>query len=216
MRGPQPNPAHLPPTLEELLAGIRSLEEDLEREYKRGREELAQRRAAMAGRFLELQRNQKVGLWQYLRHSRWSVALTAPLIYAGWPVFALLDAFVSLYQAVCFPLYGIARVCRSEHLVFDRAGLPYLNLIEKFNCLYCSYANGVASFAHEVAARTEQYWCPIKHARRVVGAHGHYPAFFAHGDGEAFRLGQERLRAQLAKAGVPAYSAEPAPPPPQG
>ena len=46
MRGPQPNPAHMPPTLEELLAGIRSLEEDLEREYKRGREELAQRRAA--------------------------------------------------------------------------------------------------------------------------------------------------------------------------
>ena len=185
--------------IEELLARIRSLEDDLEREYIQARDELARQRAAMAERFLELQQMQKVGLWRYLRHSRWPVVLTAPLIYAGWPVFALLDAFISLYQAVCFPIYGIPRVHRHAHLVFDRAGLPYLNLVEKFNCFYCSYGNGVVSYAREVAARTEQYWCPIKHARRLAGAHGHYPEFFAHGGAEAFRLGQERLREQLAQ-----------------
>ena len=198
--------------IEELLARIRSLEDDLEREYKQARDELARQRAAMAERFLELQQMQKVGLWRYLRHSRWPVVLTAPLIYAGWPVFALLDAFISLYQAVCFPIYGIPRVRRHAHLVFDRAGLPYLNLVEKLNCFYCSYGNGVVSYAREVAARTEQYWCPIKHARRLAGAHGHYPEFFAHGDAEAFRLGQERLREKLAQGdGCGADSDPPAP-----
>jgi len=50
--------------------------------------------------------------------------------------------------------------------------------------------------AREIAARTEQYWCPIKHARRLYGAHDRYPAFFEHGDAEAFRQGLERLRRQ--------------------
>jgi hypothetical protein len=29
----------------------------------------------------------------------------------------------------------------------------------------------------EVASRTEIYWCPIKHARRVLGPHPHYQGF---------------------------------------
>ena len=80
--------------------------------------------------------------------------------------------------------------------MFDRADLPYLNLIEKFNCLYCSYGNGVAAYTREVAARTEQYWCPIKHARHIRAAHDRYPRFFDHGDAEAYRQGLNRLRRQ--------------------
>jgi hypothetical protein len=198
------------PTLEELLARMRTLEEQLEQEYSQHREEFARRRAAMAEHFLELQRRQKVGLWPYLRQSRWPVLLSAPLVYSGWVVFALLDAFVSLYQAVCFPIYGIPKVGRADYLVFDRADLPYLNVVEKFNCFYCSYGNGVAAYAREVSARTEQYWCPIKHARRLRDAHPRYPQFFEHGDAEAFRSGMERLRQMLSATGDP-----PAAPPDQ-
>jgi hypothetical protein len=198
------------PTLEELLARMRTLEEQLEQEYSQHREEFARRRAAMAEHFLELQRRQKVGLWPYLRQSRWPVLLSAPLVYSGWVAFALLDAFVSLYQAVCFPIYGIPKVGRADYLVFDRADLPYLNVVEKFNCFYCSYGNGVAAYAREVSARTEQYWCPIKHARRLRDAHPRYPQFFEHGDAEAFRSGMERLRQMLRATGDP-----PAAPPDQ-
>jgi hypothetical protein len=198
------------PTLEELLARMRTLEEQLEQEYSQHREEFARRRAAMAEHFLELQRRQKVGLWPYLRQSRWPVLLSAPLVYSGWVAFALLDAFVSLYQAVCFPIYGIPKVGRADYLVFDRADLPYLNVVEKFNCFYCSYGNGVAAYAREVSARTEQYWCPIKHARRLRDAHPRYPQFFEHGDAEAFRSGMERLRQMLSATGDP-----PAAPPDQ-
>ncbi len=184
------------PNIEELLARIRALQDEVEQQYAQLRAEYARRREALAERFIELQRRQRIGLWRYLRESRLTVLLTAPIIYSGWLVFVLLDLFVSLYQAACFPAYGIPKVRRSDYLSFDRTDLPYLNAIEKFNCLYCSYGNGVLAYAREIAARTEQYWCPIKHARRVRDAHERYPAFFEHGDAEAFRQGLERLRRQ--------------------
>jgi hypothetical protein len=65
--------------------------------------------------------------------------------------------------------------------------------------MYCGYANGVAGYFREVSARTEQYWCPIKHARRIVAAHDRYPGFFEYGDSESYRLGLERLRDSLAE-----------------
>lgn len=180
--------------LDELLDRIQALQTQVDQEYQRLRDEFAQRKIDLAEQFLAQQKRHKVGLWRYFRHSRVSVVLTAPFIYGVWPVFLLLDVFISLYQTVCFPIYGIPRVQRSEFMVFDRAELPYLNLVEKFNCFYCSYGNGVLAYAREVAARTEQYWCPIKHARHLRDAHDRYPQFFEHGDAEAFRQGLERLR----------------------
>ena len=185
-------------TIEELQAHIRSLQEQIEEEYDRLRDEVIRQREALAHRFLEIQQRQKITVWKYITGSRWSVVLTAPFVHVGWIVFALMDAFVTLFQSVCFPIYGIPKVKRSEYLVFDRADLPYLNLVEKINCAYCSYANGVAAYTREVAARTEQYWCPIKHARRIKDSHHNYPKFFEHGDGEAYREGLERLRKQYA------------------
>ena len=186
----------MPNTIEELLARIRALQDEVEDEYRKARDDFDLKRAQLAEEFLRQQRRYKVGLLGFLGRTRPLVALTAPLIYAGWIPFLLMDLFVTLYQAVCFPVYRIPRVRRADYLVFDRAELPYLNAIEKFNCLYCSYGNGVAAYTREVAARTEQYWCPIKHARRIQAAHGRYPGFFEYGDGEAFRRGLERLREQ--------------------
>lgn len=123
--------------------------------------------------------------------------LTAPIIYAMIVPFALLDALVSLYQLACFPVYGVARVRRGDHMVFDRGHLAYLNWLEQFNCFYCSYANGVISYVRDVAARTEQYWCPIKHARRIVGAHERYKDFSDYGDAEAYHTELAKLRNEL-------------------
>lgn len=182
--------------IEELLARIRALQEEIEEEYRRRLDEFDRRRRELAGEFLDQQRRYRTGLLRYLADARPAVLLTAPLIYAGWLPFLLLDLFVTLYQAACFPIYGIPKARRADYVVFDREGLKYLNAIEKFNCFYCSYCNGVAAFAREVAARTEQYWCPIKHARRLRAPHERYPQFFDYGDAEAYRLGLERLRRQ--------------------
>lgn len=173
--------------IDELLARIDALQNELEQEYGRARDEWTQRKAELAEEFLRQQRRYKTGLFRFLARSRLLVILTSPIIYAGWIPFLLMDLFITLYQSICFPIYRIPKVKRADYVLMDRGDLPYLNLIEKFNCLYCSYGNGVAAYTREVAARTEQYWCPIKHARKVIAAHEHYVGFADFGDADTFR-----------------------------
>lgn len=185
--------------LDELLERLRALQEEIDAEYQRAIQEFEQKRAQLAGELARRQRRYKIGLLRYLRQSRLLVVLTAPVIYAGWIPFLLMDLFVTVYQAICFPVYRIPKVRRADYIVFDRERLPYLNIIEKINCFYCSYGNGVAAYTREVAARTEQYWCPIKHARRLKAAHERYPRFFDYGDAAGYRQGLENLRRQYEK-----------------
>jgi hypothetical protein len=109
----------------------------------------------------------------------------------------MVDLAFTLYQHICFRAYGVSRVRRRDYLVNDRHKLVYLNTIEKVNCAYCGYTNGVIAYAREIIARTEQYWCPIRHARRVRGAHARYPRFFDYGDAEAYQTGIEEMRRKL-------------------
>lgn len=163
-------------------------------EYLKSFEVLEEKRRHLAGEFQQQQKRYKIGLLQFLIKTKPLTMLSAPVIYLGWIPFLLLDAFVSIYQTICFPVYGIPKARRSDYLVFGRETLPYLNLIEKFNCLYCSYGNGVIAYAREVAGRTEQYGCPIKYARRILSALERYPKFFDYGDAETYRSGLTRLR----------------------
>ena len=132
-------------------------------------------------------RRHKRSSWKHLRSTRWLVILSSPLIYACVLPFLMLDASVELYQLVCFPIYGIPRVRRKDYLVFDRGRLAYLNTIEKIGCIYCSYANGLLAMIGEIAARTEQHFCPIKHARRLAQTHSRYGKFLPYGDARAYR-----------------------------
>mgnify|MGYP001580622076 CR=1 FL=1 len=113
--------------------------------------------------------------------------------------FVLLDAWVWLYQAICFRAWGINPVRRRAFFAIDRHKLAYLNGVEKLNCLFCSYANGLIAYVHEVAARTEQYWCPIRHARRTRGAHDRHRDFLPYGDAAGYRARLASLRTGLRK-----------------
>ena len=189
--------------IDELIQRIKELEEELETEFRQKREEfhfiIEKKRVLFAEEVARQQRRLKTGLFRYFAESRPLNILTAPIIYSGFIPFVFLDFFLFLYQTICFPIYGIPKVKRSEYLVFDREDLPYLNIIEKFNCFYCSYGNGLAAYAREITARTEQYWCPIKHARRIKAAHDRYPRFFEFGDAESYQKGLERLRKEYEK-----------------
>ncbi|HJW04501.1 MAG TPA: hypothetical protein VJ548_14570 [Azospira sp.] len=191
------------PKIEELFVRIRLAEEEIEQEIQRRRAELhadfQNRRIRFDREVLEQQRRFKLGLFNYLHHAEWRHILTAPLIYAVFFPLLAVDLAVTLYQFVCFPLYGIPRVRRRDYLIFDRTHLAYLNALEKLNCAYCSYGNGLASYLKEVVARTEQYWCPIKHARRILHAHPYYAGFADYGDAEAYRRELQALRRQLAE-----------------
>jgi hypothetical protein len=152
----------------------------------------------------EAQRRLRMGLGRWLLQSSPRSLLSVPFIYGMVVPLLLLDLGLCVYQWVCFPLYGIPRLRRRDYLVLDHHRLPYLNAIEKLHCGYCSYANGLLAFARELTARTEQYWCPIKHARPVPSPHARYAGFLDYGDPTDFHarvqeqrlaLGQEARRA---------------------
>ncbi|PQA80583.1 hypothetical protein C5F52_24545 [Limnohabitans sp. TS-CS-82] len=191
------------PKISELLARIQQMEREIEQEMKRKRAELQadfeETRVRFEREVLEQQRRFKTGLFKYILSADLRTALTAPIIYAVFFPMVLLDLSVTIYQHICFRAYGIPRVKRSDYFVYDRAHLAYLNLIEKINCAYCSYGNGLMAYGREVVARTEQYWCPIKHARKIMAAHPYYTGFVDFGDAESYKQELERLRNQLAE-----------------
>ena len=137
------------------------------------------------------------GLLRYLLGTELRHVVSIPFIFGLIVPMLLLDAAISIYQWICFPLYRIKIVRRRDFWVFDRTHLAYLNLVEKINCAYCSYGNGLAAYFTEIAGLTEQYWCPIKHSRRVLHAHAHYNRFLDYGDAENYKGELQALRNQL-------------------
>jgi len=140
----------------------------------------------------------KMGLFRWFRTVRPQNYLTMPIIYGMLVPMVVFDFCVSLYQAICFPVYRIARVKRASYIVMDHRHLAYLNIIEKAHCMYCSYAVGLLGYASEITARTEQYFCPIKHAKKVLGAHARYKRFLDYGDADKLHDRVEEFRAALA------------------
>ena len=185
--------------LDALMEKLREVQAEIEVELAKRREELrfhlVNRRVVFEEEVLRLQAAIKVGLARYIRDANPLIVITAPVIYSLIVPVALLDIFVMGYQAICFPAYRIPKVRRRDYLIFDRHHLAYLNVLEKINCAYCSYANGAIAFAREVASRTEVYWCPIKHARRVLGPHPHYQGFADFGDAEGYREKLTQMKA---------------------
>jgi hypothetical protein len=144
-------------------------------------------------------RKLKTGVLRWLVRARPQHLITGPRIYGMAVPMLLMDACVTFYQWVCFPIYGITRVRRGDYLVFDRRHLGYLNSIEKFHCTYCEYGNGLMAYMTEVLARTEQYFCPIKHAHKILGTHGRYNRFLEYGEAEAYEAKLEEFRVALGK-----------------
>jgi hypothetical protein len=184
-----------------LWAKMRELQDELDNEMVRRREELRyslHEKKVIFDQLVERQHlKYRAGLIGYVFNSRILVVLISPVIYSMIIPLVCVDLFFSVYQHLCFPIYKINTVNRSDYLIFDRKQLSYLNLIEKLNCIYCSYGNGVLAYAVEIAARTEQYWCPIKHARKLQHAHARYHRFVDYGDAEAYVNHLEKLRSQL-------------------
>ena len=177
--------------LDVLMEKLRSVEAEIETELTKRREELRyrleSRRVVFEQEVLRIHRAIKTRASRYFIDANPFIVLTAPVIYSLLIPVLLVDLWVMAYQAICFPLYRIPKVRRRDYLIFDRHHLAYLNIIEKINCAYCSYANGAIAFVREVSSRTEVYWCPIKHARRILGPHPHYQGFANFGDAEGFR-----------------------------
>jgi hypothetical protein len=184
--------------LQDLIEAIKKLEQELSQEFQKKEAEFYYKVQGKKISFdREVRRQHKLiatRISRYLKEADILNILTIPFIWACLFPALLMDAAVSLFQAVCFPIYKIPKVKRSSYIVIDRYALSYLNGIEKLNCAYCGYFNGLIAYIREIAGRTEQYWCPIKHARRTSGFHNRYSKFLEYGDAEGYRREIEKVR----------------------
>ena len=139
----------------------------------------------------------KTGFFRWLVTNRPANLITGPIIYSMIVPLVILDVFVSFYQATCFPIYRITRLRRGDFIVFDRQQLEYLNFIEKFHCTYCAYASGLVSYVSAIIGKTEEYFCPIKHARRILVSHARYNRFLDYGDAADYEGRLEEFRRNL-------------------
>jgi len=125
--------------------------------------------------------------------------LASPLVYGMLIPAILFDIILFIYQQVVFRIFKFKFIKRSDYILFDRQYLGYLNSIEKLNCLYCSYFNGLMQYASAIAGRTELYFCPIKHAKKVAYEHEYYNEFFRYGEENEYQKKLEALRKKFQK-----------------
>jgi hypothetical protein len=186
-----------------LLAEMNTLEEELAATL---REQQSKMFFQIDGKRVQFERTVraehrklKSNLFHWLVTYRPQNLLTGPIIYGMAVPLLLVDLCISVYQACCFPVYGIARVRRDNYIIFDRQNLEYLNIIEKFHCTYCAYGTGLLAYCTEIVSRTEQYFCPIKHARKMLGNHRRYAGFLEFGDAVDYEKKLEAYRVALGK-----------------
>jgi len=188
-----------------ILNEISELEEELATVIDEQQERLHYRIEGSKIRFEEnlrrIHHELKTGVLPWLRKSELRNIVSAPFIYAMIVPFVMLDVFLFIYQSVCFPLYRIPKVRRSNYVVVDRHHLGYLNVIEKVNCMFCGYADGLLSYTRQIVSRTEMYWCPIKHARKVLDPHRRYARFTDFETGEDYEAHVNEMRKKLSAEG---------------
>ncbi len=174
-----------------LLDKIQELESKAENEIEEQRRQfhysIKDKRIKFEKTIIQHHRELRTGIIRFIRESGFVNVLFSPVIYVQIVPLTLLDLAVSLFQFIIFPIYGIDKVPRDDFIAVDRHHLSYLNGIEKLNCAYCGYANGVLAYSREIAGRAEEYWCPIKHARKMKGRHRRYFDFAEYGDVEGYR-----------------------------
>lgn len=186
-----------------LLNQITALENDLQTALQEQQTsmffQIKGKRIEFEGSIRQAHLRLKKGFFRWLVTNRPQNLITGPVIYLMIVPLLILDLCVSFYQAVCFPIYKIVKVKRADYIVFDRQHLGYLNWIERFHCTYCAYGTGLVAYIREILARTEQYFCPIKHARKILGTHARYTQFLDYGDAPDYEARLEEFRIALSK-----------------
>ena len=187
--------------IRQILDQIKALEDEMQSEINEQSSrffyKIQGKRIEFERTIKETHRSLKKDIFHWFMTVRPQNYLTAPIIYGMIVPMVLFDLCMMFYQVSCFPIYGISMVRRSDYISFDRRHLAYLNFIEKFDCLYCSYGNGLLAYATEIFARTEQYFCPIKHAQKVLGRHARYKYFLDYGDAVNLHKKFEEIRDEL-------------------
>ena len=187
--------------LQDILEKIKKLENELRLEIQNKEEEFFYK---IKGKKVYFEKETKkyhkalaTKIHTYLFNASFLNILTTPIIWFCIVPAVFLDLIASIFQFTCFRVYDIPIVKRNDYVLIDRQSLSYLNPIEKINCIYCGYFNGVIAYVQEIASRTEQYWCPIKHARKQSYIHSRYYKFLEYGDGQDYQKKLAEIRSDF-------------------
>jgi len=177
--------------IRQLLIDIRNKKEELKKEYSKIKEKYGFKLRWWKVIWNEEKKKElkkyKKSILSSIFTTGFREILSIPFIYAMILPAFVLDICLFIYQQTALRLYGIPLVKRSDYIVFDRKKLPYLNFLQKINCIYCSYFNWLMQYAVEVAWRTEKYWCPIKHAKKKYWEHNWEIYFADYWDAQWFK-----------------------------
>lgn len=184
--------------IEEIIKEIKKLEEELLTEIQKKEEEffykIKGKKVLFENEARKYQKKFIIRISTYLFNASFLHILTVPVIWFCIVPALFMDLTVTVFQCICFRVYKIPRVDRGRYIIIDRHSLSYLNMIEKINCMYCGYFNGLIAYIQEIAARTEQFWCPIKHARKLATMHSRYHKFLEYGDCKDYQQRLKELR----------------------
>lgn len=184
--------------IDEIIEQIKELEDELVDEFKKKEDKffytIENEKAKFEQNVIIDGKSKIISSLKYLSSFPVLAILTIPFIWSMMIPIVLADILVTIYQAVCFPIYKIPKVKRKNYVIMDRYNLFYLDRVEKINCWYCEYFNGVVAYIREIAARTEQFWCPIKHSKALRDKHSRYDKFFDFGDFTTYRKELEKRR----------------------
>ena len=187
--------------INEITKKIKILEDELTEEFKQKEQEffykIENEKVKFEDRVINEGKSKIISSIKYLSSFPVVVILTIPFIWMMIIPIFITDILVTIYQIICFPIYKIPKVRRKDYVIMDRHNLFYLDKIERINCWYCEYFNGVVAYVREIAGRTEQFWCPIKHSKPLKDKHTRYDNFFDYGDYKKYRELLEKRRADF-------------------
>ena len=112
------------PYVERIAKRFREAEKDLAREIEEQEERWHYRvhrgRVWFDREVRRAHRRARQNIPAYIGEGSFLSLLTTPVTYSLMAPLVLLDVWVTMYQCVCFPVYGIARVPRRAYFVIDR------------------------------------------------------------------------------------------------
>lgn len=147
----------------------------------------------------EKQPDVKLFSFKFLARTKFSYIITMPFIFMMIIPAIIADIFATVYQTINFTAYEIPKVKRSKYIIIDRQHLSHLNLLEKIFCIFCGYVNGVIQYCAEIGSRTEEFWCPIKHKKKVGYEHSRYNKYLEYSDEEQYHQKRKKIRLQMKK-----------------
>lgn len=128
---------------DELFIEIEKMKEKYDFDYIKGKIVFSKKQK-------EENKKEKLPTYRYMLGAQIRHIISMPFIYGMIVPALFLDIFLFVYQQTCFRLYRIPLVKRKDYITAERKHLDYLNWIQKINCLYCSYVNGIFSYAVEI------------------------------------------------------------------